>query len=109
MERALLRWLARLRWPGIAFDTDRQSQIWTRSLSPSKRKSLIICIDVALGGSGSTCVGQLQINYAFVNERPDGVSAWCFAVTDSNKVRVALEVNDLISLSPKIVIPATKQ
>ena len=68
--------------------------------------------DITLGGSGSGCVGPLQPNWTCTNEGPTSASGWCFAVTDSSKVRVVLEVTQFAPSGPpppRLVVPATKQ
>jgi len=69
----------------------------------------VIGADETLGGSGSTCTGPLNPGWSCHNDAPVGASGFCFAATDSAKVRVILEVDDVITLSPRVVVPATKQ
>ena len=69
----------------------------------------VVGADQTLGGSGSTCTSPLNPGWSCHNDAPVGASVFCFAVTDSSKVRVNLEVLDAITQIPRVVVPATKQ
>jgi hypothetical protein len=70
---------------------------------------LIDASGLGIAPKESTCGQSLNPGVTCFNAGDVNVSAQCNVITGTSKVRVALEVVDVTSGSPRVVVPATKQ